>query len=320
MDYIGQITKEVSSIPFHTTCNQVDQLFQEDQGLQGLVILKQNFSAGLITRTNFYQKMGTRYGYNLYFRKSIELIANNDPLVVDYFTSVIEVSKLAMDRKAEEIYDDVIVKKENKVYGVVSIKDLLLKVSNIQSEFASYLNPLTLLPGNKIIDEKLESTFRQQEKSTVLYIDLDRFKSYNDSYGFKKGDSLLQSTANLLKASLSNSEDFLGHIGGDDYIIILNHHDFEELCQRIIETFDQQILSFYSEEHLRSRTVYIENREGIMEDVPIVSLSIAVVKNQTGLFSSVEELVSEATRIKKVCKAKKESCFHAEPDIDYASY
>lgn len=316
IDSIGGIAKEVPCIPFSTACSQVDELFQEDQGVQGLVILRQDLSAALITRTNFYQKMGTRYGYNLYYKKPIELLADTEPLIVDYYTSVIEVSKLAMDRKDEEVYDDVIVEKEGRIYGIVSIKNLLLKVLNVQREFASYLNPLTLLPGNKIIDERLDHAFQQRQEFTVLYVDLDRFKSYNDSYGFKKGDELLQATAHLLKNSLIHTENFLGHIGGDDFIIVLPHYNFEPICEDIIRSFDEIIPSFYSTEHLVQKAVIVENRAGRLEEIPLVSVSVAVVQSNPDLFADVEALVAEAARIKKICKLRKESCFYVETHLE----
>jgi len=313
MTYIGEIAKSVECVPFDTPCDQVDRMFQGNQSLQGLVILDKDVSPGLITRTNFYQKMGTRYGYNLYLKRSIKLLANNSPLLVDYFASVVEVSKLAMIRPDEEVYDDVIIKKEDFVYGVVSIKELLLKVADIQAQVASYLNPLTFLPGNYTIDEKMNNLFNHQKEFTVMYIDLDRFKPYNDYYGFKKGDEFLQFTATILKECFNPADSFVGHIGGDDFIVLLNHFDYEDYCQAVIKNFDEQMRHYYSKEHLAQKSIYSENRSGEMEAIPLVTISIAVVRNEGSSFNSVEELVAEATRLKKVCKMKSGSCFYAEP-------
>lgn len=315
MTYIGEIAQSIVCVASETPCDQVDRLFQENQGLQGLVVTDDKDSAGLITRTNFYQKMGTRYGYNLFLKRPIKLLANNSPLIVDYFASVIEVSKQAMDRLDEEVYDDVIVKKENELSGVVSIKELLLKVADIQADVARYLNPLTLLPGNYIIDEKLENLFRQASDFSFLYIDLDRFKPYNDLYGFKKGDEFLQSTATILKECFPAPDCFVGHVGGDDFVVILNHFDFENYCQDVIKLFDNKVQYFYSQEHFRQGSVISENRVGEMEAIPLVSISIAVVKNDSSRFSNAEELVVEATRLKKICKMNSGSCYYAEPSF-----
>lgn len=315
MTYIGEIAQDIVCVPYNTPCDKVDNLFQANPGLQGLVVVEDKHSVGLMTRTNFYQKMGTRYGYNLFLKRPIKLLVNNSPLIFDYFTSVIEVSKQAMDRSDEEVYDDVIIKKEDTVFGVVSIKALLLKVADIQADLARYLNPLTLLPGNYIIDEKLENLFRHQNDFTFLYIDLDRFKPYNDSYGFRKGDEFLQSTATILKECFSSSDSFVGHIGGDDFIVILNHFEFESYCQDVTTIFDSKIQNFYSKEHYEQKFIYSENRSGEMEAIPLVSISIAVVKKDGERFGSAEEVVAEATRLKKICKMKSGSCYYAEPTL-----
>lgn len=311
--YIGDIAKEIPKVPFGTPCHQVDQIFHNDLSLQGIVITEQNSATALITRTNFYQKMGTQYGYNLYIKKPIEILANNNPLIVNFFTSIVEVSKLAMDRSEEEIYDDVIIQLDDIIVGVVSIKSLLMKVSDIQVEFASYLNPLTRLPGNIIINQNLNKVLEHKKEFSLLYIDLDRFKAYNDYYGFKKGDEILQLTADLLTNSLDNKESFLGHIGGDDFIVLFNHYFYEDYCDRVINAFDKQIKKFYTNEHLKENFIYTTNREYQMEKIPLVSISIAVVTNEHEEFTCVEDIVSEATRLKKICKMKSESCFYVKP-------
>ena len=245
--YIGDIAKETPILNLETPCEQIDLVFQDNPKLQGIVLIKDNVRPGLITRTRFYQKMGTRYGYNLYMKKSIKTLANKQPLIVDYFTSSIEVSKLAMNRPEEEIYDDVIIELDHIIVGVVSIKNLLAKVADIQVEFASYLNPLTRLPGNNIINENIKQALAHKKEFSLLYIDLDRFKAYNDYYGFKKGDEIIQLTADILSNALvKKGEDFLGHIGGDDYIVIFNHHDFHDFCDYVIKCFDGEVKNYYS--------------------------------------------------------------------------
>jgi len=310
--YIGDIAEEIPCVPYGTLCSHIDDLFKKVHSLQGIVIEGIKLPTALITRTNFYQKMGTQYGYNLYMNKPIELIANRAPLKVDYYTSVIEVSKLAMARTEKEIYDNVIIHKDNLISGVVSIKSLLMKVSEIQVELASYLNPLTRLPGNNLITENLNRTFELNKEFSILYIDLDRFKAYNDSYGFNKGDELLQFTADVLGDFFDKIGCFLGHIGGDDFIIILNHYAFSDPCNKLITYFDEHVNKFYDQNHLSQGYIYMENREGKMEEIPLVTISIAVVTNYLKRFHSVEEIISEATRMKKICKLSNESCFYSE--------
>lgn len=308
ISYIGDIAEEKPILSFDISCDQIDQVFQKASTLQGIVLRDERNGVGLITRTRFYQKIGSRYGYSLYMLKPIEILANRRPLIVDYFTSVIEVSKLSMNRPEEEIYDDIIIALGDTIIGVVSIKDLLIKAADIQVEFASYLNPLTRLPGNTIINENISQVLDLKEKFSILYIDLDRFKAYNDYYGFKKGDEVIQLTADILAGALEKGS-FLGHIGGDDYIVILDHYEYEEYCHSVIKKFDEEIKNFYLQKHLDDQFIYIENRSGRMEKIPLVTLSIAVVTNQHKDYRNTEEIIEEAMRLKKLCKLTNESCF-----------
>lgn len=306
--YIGEIAEQVPCISPDTLCKTVDKLFSDNTKLYGIVTIKDEVPLSLVTRTYFYERMGNLYGYNLYMGRAIEKIANKKPLIVDYFQSITEVSKLAMERREEELYDFIIVTKEGKYFGVVSIQRLLMTLVEVQVEFASYLNPLTRLPGNHIIDSKLKETIKQ-EKFSVLYFDLDHFKSYNDTYGFKKGDDLLKYAAQLLHRHCESNEVFLGHIGGDDFVAILHHNDYKDLCELIIEEFEANISRFYNDEHYSQQYVIAENRQGIIEKFGLVSLSIAVVTNKYYTFQNTEELSECMAKVKRICKLVEGSCW-----------
>ncbi len=306
--YIGDIVEQVPCVTPFESNRAVDDLFTNHSRTQGIVVLNKEVPISFISKSHFYQKMGTQYGYHLYMGKSIGLIANTDSLIVDYYQSITEVSKLAMDREEKDRYDYVIVTKEDKYFGVVSIERLLLKLVEVQVEFASFLNPLTRLPGNHTIEEKLKEII-QQDKFSILYFDLDHFKVYNDTYGFKKGDNLLQATAELLKKHFMSKGSFLGHIGGDDFIAVVDHHDIVFHCKILINDFEKIIKDFYTTNHLTQRYVIAENRQGRIEKTALVSLSIAIVNNQHQSFLNVEELVEYAAVVKKNCKAINGSCY-----------
>jgi diguanylate cyclase (GGDEF)-like protein len=203
---------------------------------------------------------------------------------------------------------------QNMVFflGVVSISRLLMKFAEVQTQIASYLNPLTGLPGNLLIDEQLNDLL-EKEAFTVLYIDIDYFKTYNDIYGFTKGDQVIKATASLLQGILKEAKGFLGHIGGDDFLVILYHYDYEKCCHSIIQKFDQLLPTFYSQEHLEQKFVFSEDRSGIERKIPLLSLSISVVTNQERTFFQKDEIVSQATEIKRICKSTPGSCY-----LDYS--
>ncbi|MFJ2044295.1 hypothetical protein ACIOBL_11845 [Paenibacillus taichungensis] len=111
-------------------------------------------SVSLMMRARFFQQIGTQYGYNLYMGRPVELVMNARALVVDYAEQITDVSVLAMNRSEEELYDLVLITAEGILYGAVSIRRLLLAVADVRAEMAIFMNPLTGLPGNRIIDER----------------------------------------------------------------------------------------------------------------------------------------------------------------------
>lgn len=303
---IGEVIENVLSIDEFVKNKDVDLLFTSNPSLRSVVVVRDGKPIGHITRTHFYQKIGTRYGYNLFMGRQNQLIMKDNPLIVESSTPIIEVSKEAMDRRAEDLYDDVIVIKRGLYLGVVSIRELLLKLVETQVAIASYLNPLTSLPGNKLIEEKLEKAL-QLEKYSLIYFDLDHFKTYNDTYGFNRGDKILLYLTEILNRNITGIEDFLGHIGGDDFVAILPHYEVASICQTIIEEFDAQIIDFYELEDLVQLQVL--NRVGKLERFTCTSLSIAVITNEYQQFTSVDHLSDAVTRLKKECKKIYGSCF-----------
>ncbi|BCG58960.1 GGDEF domain-containing protein [Paenibacillus sp. URB8-2] len=308
---VGEVCQSIPHLAPSTPCEYVDRIFKQNPALQGVAVTEGDFPVALIMRVRFYQKIGTLYGYTLYMQRPVKLIMDSTPLVVDYECPITEVSRLAMARDEEKLYDDVVVTSGNRLYGAVSVRDLLLHFAEIQVETASYMNPLTGLPGNVSINEWLKKSL-SLEQFSVLYFDLDYFKAYNDTYGFKEGDRLLQWTAEIISGGMVPAGGLVGHIGGDDFIVVMDHHHYSESSRTVLRAFDETINSFYSESHLTKQSVLAENRLGKYEEIPLVSLSVAVITNRFRQFGSIEEISTEAARLKKRCKNIKGSCLIEE--------
>lgn len=171
-------------------------------------------------------------------------------------------------------------------------------------------NPLSKLPGNPSIQARVEREIAQGGKFAVLYLDLNNFKAYNDNYGFEAGDRVIKATANLLvKLTIQNEndKDFIGHIGGDDYIVVTAYDHCEELAKRIVTGFDEIAPSFYSKEDRERGSIVSTDRQGNIKKFPFLSISIGVVNNMTRPLVSFAQVSSIGTELKKAAKVAAKS-------------
>lgn len=167
------------------------------------------------------------------------------------------------------------------------------------------VSPLTGLPGNVQIQAEMKRRLLKKECFTMLYLDLDNFKAYNDMYGFVKGDEIIKFTARTIQKNVHEidpQDGFIGHIGGDDFIAIISNGKYEELCQNIILDFDYNVLDFYSEEHIKKGYIEIENRKGILEQYPLTSISIGVV-NVDESYHNILEIGEMGAQVKRLSKS-----------------
>ena len=168
------------------------------------------------------------------------------------------------------------------------------------------MSPLTGLPGNVQIHAELKKRIAKEEPFSVLYLDLDNFKSYNDVYGFLKGDQIIEFTAETILKGIQESEfknTFVGHIGGDDFVAIVPTAFCEKICQNMLIYFDKNVKKFFTENDLEKGYVEIENRKGIIEKFPLTSLSIGVVIDEGKRFTNILEIGEIGAQVKHAAKS-----------------
>ena len=173
-------------------------------------------------------------------------------------------------------------------------------------------NPLSRLPGNVTILSELEAAIKKNDPFSVCYIDLDKFKSFNDTYGFEHGDEVLRETARIILGTVSehgNKDDFVGHIGGDDYVILTTPDTADLLSIKIIERFDKAAPSFYNAEDRVRKFIVAKDRQGTVMQIPLISVSIGIVTNINRAISHVAEIGEIGAELKKLAKATPGSNF-----------
>ena len=189
----------------------------------------------------------------------------------------------------------------NEIFLYHTIKNIL-KLIYINRR----VSPLTGLPGNVQIQAEIKKRFLSKETFAMVYLDLDNFKAYNDIYGFLKGDEIIKFTAKTIIKNIHIDEvenSFIGHVGGDDFIAIIPHCNYDDICQNIIADFDLNIKKFFSDEDAENGYIEVENRKGVLEQFPLTSISIGVVEVESGRFANILEIGEAGASVKHLAKS-----------------
>ncbi|NTV63242.1 MAG: response regulator [Oscillochloris sp.] len=166
-------------------------------------------------------------------------------------------------------------------------------------------SPLTGLAGNVLITEELRFRLRRPEHFALLYADLNNFKSFNDTYGFARGDRVIRLAATLISNSVEelSKRDFVGHIGGDDFAIITSPELITPICQSVLMRFGAQVRELYDARDLQRGHLEGPDRHGVYRRFPITTLAIGGVTNRYEQFASPEDLGQRAAEMKQAAKS-----------------
>ena len=186
----------------------------------------------------------------------------------------------------------------NKQIIYLSIRNIMRLLNSNRT-----VSPLTGLPGNVQISAEMKRRIQNNIHFSMLYVDLDNFKAYNDTYGFTKGDEIIKFTAKILIENIMNikngENNFVGHIGGDDFVGIVETEDFEEVCKNIITKFDKNVRKYFNEKDLQNGYLEVENRKGNIEEFPLTSVSIGAVEVKPGRFQNALEAGASVKHLAK---------------------
>jgi len=191
-------------------------------------------------------------------------------------------------------------------------KELLARIRMIlrRTERDLEANPLTRLPGNVSILNEFSQRLNNKLLFAVCYVDLDKFKAYNDKYGFEHGDEVIRETARiLLRAAqqFGNPDDFTGHIGGDDFVIVTTPDTVDNICKKIIADFEKVVPYFYTEADRKNGYILAHDRKGTEQKVPLLSVSIGVVTNESRKIEHVAEIGEIGAELKALAKSLERS-------------
>ncbi|HYT25777.1 MAG TPA: response regulator [Actinomycetota bacterium] len=212
--------------------------------------------------------------------------------------------------------DDYIIKPFDPMELVARVKTTLRRASEMRA-----LSPLTGLPGNHRIELEIQQRMEFGTPIAVAYADLDHFKSYNDRYGFLRGDEVISMAAQVLRHAADEAAGpagFVGHIGGDDFVVVIPPEAAEPFAHLAMSGFDARIPSLYDPEDAKAGVIEVEDRQGQPRCFPIVSVSLGIAANTRRRFVDHRELVATATELKSLAKREPGSAYAMDRRADDA--
>ncbi|HVO67786.1 MAG TPA: diguanylate cyclase [Syntrophales bacterium] len=183
-------------------------------------------------------------------------------------------------------------------------------------------SPLTGLPGNLAIEKEIEKRFSEKKQFTLCHVDLDNFKPFADKYGYAWGSEVIKEVGDILIKNLqitNNGGDFVGHVGGDDFIIVSDPGGTERKCQNIIDEFDRRIMRFYSEKDRQKGFILGKDRQGNQQMFPLITMTIAIVTDNGTHFQGPLDMAKKAAELKEYAKTLPGSNYIKQEDVEKLS-
>lgn len=275
---LGTLLNEQQAMARDTPTAAVLEAFRRQANLNSLAILDElGQPCGIVHRHSLSDALLKPFATDLFARKPISRLMNTDFLAVELSQSLQQVSRLITSRARQRIEEDFIITLNGSYLGLGRVMDVLKLITELKIQQARYANPLTLLPGNVPIQQCLTRLLQQRRESVICYVDIDSFKPFNDLYGYGRGDEVLLCLAQCLNDRVDPSRDFVGHIGGDDFLLVLGPEDWRKRLSQLLDDFQSQCRRFYRSEHLDAGCFVALDRQGLRQEYALLSLSIGVV-------------------------------------------
>lgn len=302
-EQVGSLLRETRSIQPDLSVAEAVEIFRQDEELFSLPVVDQrNQPVGLLLRNQLMSTLLRPFGQELNYRKPVSQLMHDQPLIMDACRSLEEVSQRITERNREHLDDDFIITRQGEYQGIGQVVDLLRTMTELKVRNARQANPLTLLPGNGPIQETLDHWLKEQRPLLVCYLDLDNFKVFNDTYGYALGDELLKSLASSLKKYLHPYDDFIGHIGGDDFVAICRSPDWQERMLKVLHDFSRHSLEYYSEADRAAGGIYADDRFGVRRFFSFVGVSIAALEAPADGSMTAHMLAADVSHLKHFAK------------------
>jgi diguanylate cyclase (GGDEF)-like protein len=308
------------SIPPTATHDAVYEMLREPDALHALAVVEDDKPIALVNRSQFIANYARPYFKELYGNKPCTLFASLSPLTIELHTGIEELTNVLTSGDQRYLTEGFVITEGGRYKGLGTGQQLVRAVTEARIEAARHANPLTFLPGNIPITDHIERLLASGRDFVAGYADLNHFKPYNDQYGYWRGDEMIRLVAGVLGAQCDPRCDFVGHVGGDDFVILFQSTDWQERCHRIVAIFNEKAKELFDAEALAAGGIHAEDRHGDMRFHPCTTLCIGAVPVQPGRFDHAEDVASAAASAKRQAKRDNLSVVVQDPWVQPTTF
>ncbi|WP_206954943.1 EAL domain-containing protein [Trinickia acidisoli] len=306
------------ALPKSATNNDVLELFNRLPTLHAVAVVEHERPIALINRRSFMDRYALPYHRELFGKRPCMLFANASPVVIEKSMTVEQMAKLLASDDQRYLADGFVITDEGRYVGLGTGESLVRAVTEVRIEAARYANPLTFLPGNIPISSHIARLVEHRAEFCACYVDLNHFKPFNDRYGYWQGDEVLKFGAAVLADICDPTRDFLGHVGGDDFLVLFQSDDWRERAARALRAFNAGALRFYADEDRTAGGIHGEDRRGNPTFFSFVTMAIGCVRVTPGERGALpygsEEIASVAALAKHRAKQQADGFFVIDLD------
>lgn len=292
--------------------DDVHRFFEEHPDLHAVAVVDAGYPVGLIDRRSFFDICAQRYFHELFGRSPCTRFMNPAPLRVEHSVRLDSMLPLLAGDDQRYLFEGLIITEGGRYAGLATGESLVRSVTEGRVEAARHANPLTFLPGNIPITEHIRRLLDAGVFFVTSYFDLNNFKPYNDLYGYWRGDEMIKLVAEIVLSSCDPSEDFVGHVGGDDFVVVFQSEDWERRCRQVISEFNLRSRFLFDAVDLERNSFESEDRHGFKVVFPLTGIAVGAVLSDAAPFSSPEDIASAAAVAKKFAKRSPDGFYLAD--------
>jgi diguanylate cyclase (GGDEF)-like protein len=282
--------------------DDIVDLFAAQPRLHAVAVVDQGRPIGIVNRRSFTERMAQPFARELFGRKACTSFMHAEPLLCDEDMTLQSMADILRGEDQRYLSDGFIITSNGRYLGLGTGEALVRRVTEIRVEAARYANPLTFLPGNLPVTEHIARLLQAGRPFAAAYFDLDNFKPFNDQYGYFRGDEMIRLLASTLTGDLRQDADFVGHIGGDDFLVIFQGGDWAGRCDDMRVRFNALSGNLFDEIDRARGGIESEDRHGHRRFFPITTVAVGVACFVEAWPADAEVVASIAAAAKRVAK------------------